>query len=153
MARRLVLLFAALLALVALTPATSTVDARNRARASLSAAPIHARADRPESSCTRPTSIAASPRIAVGCCVATKAGRGDASARRTAARSCSFGGATTVLMANGRRKPIEDVMVGDKVIATDPETGEHVPKRVGHVWVHDDTVGGGRRSDHDPFDG
>ena len=71
---------------------------------------------------------------------ATKAGRGGASARRTAARSCSFGGATTVLMANGRRKPIEDVMVGDKVIATDPETGEHVPKRVGHVWVHDDTV-------------
>jgi hypothetical protein len=43
-------------------------------------------------------------------------------------------------MANGRRKPIEDVMVGDQVIATDPETGEHLPKRVGHVWVHDDTV-------------
>lgn len=59
---------------------------------------------------------------------------------RTAARACSFAGATTVLMADGTRKPIEDVKVGDEVIATDPETGEQVAKRVEHVFVHDDTV-------------
>ncbi|WP_143118454.1 RHS repeat-associated core domain-containing protein [Actinomadura madurae] len=40
-------------------------------------------------------------------------------------RSCSsFVPGTTVLMADGSRKPIEDVKVGDKVLATDPETGE-----------------------------
>ncbi len=36
----------------------------------------------------------------------------------------SFVPGTTVLMADGGRKPIEDVKVGDKVLATDPETGE-----------------------------
>lgn len=61
-------------------------------------------------------------------------------AAKTAARACSFAGTTTVLMADGTRKPIEDVEVGDKVIATDPETGEQVTKKVEHVWVHDDTV-------------
>lgn len=69
-----------------------------------------------------------------------KAGNGASSAGRTAARACSFSGATTVLMANGSRKPIEDVKVGDKVVATDPETGERAARRVEHVWVHDDTV-------------
>ncbi|MFF4225359.1 polymorphic toxin-type HINT domain-containing protein [Streptomyces abikoensis] len=36
----------------------------------------------------------------------------------------SFVPGTTVLMANGDRKPIEQVKTGDKVLATDPETGE-----------------------------
>lgn len=61
-------------------------------------------------------------------------------AANTAARACSFAGATTVLMADGSRKPIEDVEVGDRVIATDPESREQVAKRVEHVFVHDDTV-------------
>lgn len=61
-------------------------------------------------------------------------------AANTAARTCSFAGATTVLMADGSRKPIEDVRVGDKVIATDPETGEQAAKTVEHVFVHDDAV-------------
>jgi RHS repeat-associated protein len=39
--------------------------------------------------------------------------------------SCnSFVPGTEVLMADGTRKRIEDVKVGDKVLATDPETGE-----------------------------
>lgn len=59
---------------------------------------------------------------------------------RTAARACSFAGPTLVLMADGSRKPIENIEVGDMVIATDPETGEQVAKRVEHVFVHDDTV-------------
>lgn len=61
-------------------------------------------------------------------------------AANTAAKACSFAGTTTVLMADRSRKPIEDVRVGDKVIATDPETGEQVVKKVEHVFVHDDTV-------------
>lgn len=61
-------------------------------------------------------------------------------AAKTGAKACSFAGATVVLMADGSRKPIEDVEVGDKVIATDPETGEQEAKTVTHLWVHDDTV-------------
>ncbi|WP_179271933.1 polymorphic toxin-type HINT domain-containing protein [Actinomadura meyerae] len=38
--------------------------------------------------------------------------------------SSSFVPGTDVLMADGTRKPIEDVKVGDKVLATDPETGK-----------------------------
>jgi hypothetical protein len=52
----------------------------------------------------------------------------------------SFSGATAVLMADGTEKSIEDVQVGDKVLATDPETGEQVAKEVTAVWVHDDTL-------------
>ncbi|WP_158544790.1 polymorphic toxin-type HINT domain-containing protein [Blastococcus sp. TF02-9] len=55
-------------------------------------------------------------------------------------RACSFTGDTTVLMEDGSRKPIEDVRVGDRVIASDPETGEQAAKEVDHVWVHEDTV-------------
>ncbi len=42
----------------------------------------------------------------------------------------SFTGDTTVLMADGTRKPIKDVEIGDTVIATDPETGETGPRKV-----------------------
>jgi hypothetical protein len=61
-------------------------------------------------------------------------------AAKTAARACSFSGATVVFMADGSRKPIENIEVGDRVVATDPETGERVARRVTRVWVHDDTV-------------
>ncbi|MEV0628661.1 polymorphic toxin-type HINT domain-containing protein [Nonomuraea wenchangensis] len=37
--------------------------------------------------------------------------------------SNSFIAGTRVLMANGETKPIEDVKIGDKVVAADPETG------------------------------
>jgi hypothetical protein len=43
-------------------------------------------------------------------------------------------------MADGTTKPIKDVKVGDVVLATDPETGEHGPRVVTGVWVHDDLV-------------
>jgi len=61
---------------------------------------------------------------------------------RTAARTCfrSFGGTTLVLMADESKKPIKDIKVGDRVIATDPETGECVTRKVTHVWVHDDQL-------------
>ncbi|MEU1880058.1 DNRLRE domain-containing protein [Streptosporangium sp. NPDC020072] len=45
---------------------------------------------------------------------------------RKASKACrqSFVPGTEVLMADGTRKPIEDVKVGDEVLATDPETGK-----------------------------
>ncbi len=58
----------------------------------------------------------------------------------TAARMCSFAAATPVLMADGTRKPIADVKVGDRVLATDPETGEKTGKRVERVFAHHDTL-------------
>ncbi|WP_460707501.1 polymorphic toxin-type HINT domain-containing protein [Myceligenerans halotolerans] len=61
-------------------------------------------------------------------------------AANTAARACSFTGATLVLMADGSKKPIKDVQVGDEVIASDPETGEQQAREVTHVFVHEDTV-------------
>ncbi len=44
----------------------------------------------------------------------------------TAAEQClnSFTADTPVTMADGTKKPIKDVKVGDRVLATDPETGE-----------------------------
>ena len=59
---------------------------------------------------------------------------------KPATGACSFSGSTVVLMADGSRKPIDEVVVGDKVIATDPETGEQVAKTVEHVFVHEDIV-------------
>lgn len=54
--------------------------------------------------------------------------------------ACSFSAGTTVVMADGSRKAIADVEVGDYVLAEDPETGERGPRRVTHVWKHEDTV-------------
>ncbi|HEX4816260.1 MAG TPA: polymorphic toxin-type HINT domain-containing protein [Nonomuraea sp.] len=47
------------------------------------------------------------------------------------AKACSsFVPGTLVLMADGSRKPIEDVRIGDEVLATDPTTGRTVAKKV-----------------------
>jgi hypothetical protein len=43
-------------------------------------------------------------------------------------------------MADGSRKQISDVEIGDKVLATDPETGETVAREVTAVFAHEDTV-------------
>lgn len=59
---------------------------------------------------------------------------------RVAAGAMSFSGDTLVLMGDGTKKPIEDVEVGDMVVATDLESGEQSAKRVTHVWAHKDTV-------------
>lgn len=61
-----------------------------------------------------------------------------ANALRPAARSCasnSFVPGTLVLMADGTRKPIEQVQLGDLVVATDPGTGETVPEAVTDLIV------------------
>ncbi|GGY90679.1 hypothetical protein CP967_26860 [Streptomyces nitrosporeus] len=42
----------------------------------------------------------------------------------------SFTSGTRVLMADGTTRPIEDVDIGDEVLATDPETGKTVARKV-----------------------
>ncbi|MFE7278568.1 polymorphic toxin-type HINT domain-containing protein, partial [Streptomyces sp. NPDC057623] len=50
--------------------------------------------------------------------------------------NCFLAG-TDVLMAEGKTKDIEDIKVGDKVVATDPETGETGLREVTHLIVTD----------------
>jgi RHS repeat-associated protein len=57
-----------------------------------------------------------------------------------AAESCtvnSFTAGTPVLMADGTQKPIEDVDVGDQVLATDPESGVTAARPVVGLIRHD----------------
>ncbi|GAB6903376.1 hypothetical protein JCM9957A_64680 [Kineosporia succinea] len=51
----------------------------------------------------------------------------------------SFSGTTLVLMADGSRKKIQDIEVGDKVLATAPETGQDTSRSVTAVMIHHDT--------------
>lgn len=48
----------------------------------------------------------------------------------------SFTGATAVLMADGSRKAIKDVQVGEEVVATDPETGRRGAREVEDLIRH-----------------
>ncbi|AYG78265.1 tRNA(Glu)-specific nuclease WapA [Streptomyces hundungensis] len=57
--------------------------------------------------------------------------KGDAeSAGSCSVKTNSFPAGTRVLMANGTTKTMEDLRVGDKVMATDPQTGETRPETV-----------------------
>ncbi|MFD9946270.1 RHS repeat-associated core domain-containing protein [Nonomuraea sp. NPDC059023] len=49
---------------------------------------------------------------------------------RGKSKPCSFIPGTQVLMADGTAKPIEQVKAGDKVLATDPKTGQTTPRAV-----------------------
>ncbi|MCP2353298.1 RHS repeat-associated protein [Nonomuraea thailandensis] len=51
--------------------------------------------------------------------------------------SNSFVPETLVLMADGTRKPIGKVKIGDTVLATDPETGKTAPRKVTRLIVGD----------------
>ncbi|WP_269432061.1 DddA-like double-stranded DNA deaminase toxin, partial [Saccharothrix sp. ST-888] len=66
--------------------------------------------------------------------VAAEAGEGGAAVARTACRTNSFPAGTEVLLADGTTKPIDQLAVGDKVTATDPQTGtttgEHVTQTI-----------------------
>ncbi|WP_150517283.1 polymorphic toxin-type HINT domain-containing protein [Streptomyces subrutilus] len=58
---------------------------------------------------------------------------GSGSDARSKPESCetnSFPAGTRVQMADGTTKAIEDIQVGDTVLATDPQTGETSPKKV-----------------------
>ncbi|MEV7616163.1 polymorphic toxin-type HINT domain-containing protein [Streptomyces sp. NPDC089799] len=57
----------------------------------------------------------------------------------TSSGNCKcFLAGTDVLMADGTTKDIEDINVGDKVQATDPETGESGPREVAKLIVTED---------------
>ncbi len=47
-------------------------------------------------------------------------------------------GVWVVCLADGNTKRIDQIEVGDEVIATDPETGEVGPRTVTATWPHDD---------------
>ncbi|MCW4384189.1 polymorphic toxin-type HINT domain-containing protein [Salinibacterium sp. SYSU T00001] len=66
---------------------------------------------------------------------APKPGSGSTQATR-----CSFAGATLVLLADGTQKPIDQIKIGDSVLASDPETGRQEAKPVQQVFVHEDVV-------------
>jgi RHS repeat-associated protein len=74
---------------------------------------------------------------------AAKAGEGlaaeEAGGLASAARTCSvnsFTAATLITMADGSKKPIKDVKVGERVLATDPETGETAARPVTKLIRH-----------------
>jgi RHS repeat-associated protein len=50
----------------------------------------------------------------------------------------SFAGDTDVVMADGSRRDIAEVELGEWVLATDPVSGETVAREVTRLWVHDD---------------
>ncbi|MGW5304629.1 ricin-type beta-trefoil lectin domain protein [Streptomyces griseoluteus] len=57
----------------------------------------------------------------------------------TLCRTNSFPGDTRVLMADGSRKAIRDVHVGEAVLATDPRTGRSAAQPVTDTFRHDTT--------------
>lgn len=67
-----------------------------------------------------------------------KAVPAPAKADATSCARHSFPGATPVVMADGTRKRIDEVEVGQAVLATDPATGETVAREVTTTWAHDD---------------
>jgi Pretoxin HINT domain len=66
--------------------------------------------------------------IVSGSCVATK----------TRVPCASFRADTLILMADGTKKPIGEVEVGDKVVATDPVTGKKSIREVTRLFTHID---------------
>ncbi|WP_030229402.1 Hint domain-containing protein, partial [Actinoalloteichus caeruleus] len=50
--------------------------------------------------------------------------------RSAGCRVNSFVPGTLVLLADGTHTPIEDIQLGDEVLASDPDTGEIGPQRV-----------------------
>ena len=52
--------------------------------------------------------------------------------------SACFVAGTSVLLADGTSIPIEDIQVGDQVLAADPQTRETRAERVLDTYVHDD---------------
>ncbi|MFE3186843.1 Hint domain-containing protein [Streptomyces violascens] len=57
-------------------------------------------------------------------------GKGESDSAGSCTRTNSFPTGTRVLMADGTTKAMEDLRIGDKVMATDPQTGETRPETV-----------------------
>ncbi len=54
--------------------------------------------------------------------------------------ACSFSGETEVVMADGSTMPIQEIKVGEQVLAVEPETGRRGARRVLDRFVHNDTL-------------
>ena len=63
---------------------------------------------------------------------------GASDLRKADACKNSFSGDTQILMGDGSHKAIKDVAPGDVVWAVDPETAEAGPRKVTHIWPHED---------------
>ncbi|SDS63367.1 polymorphic toxin-type HINT domain-containing protein [Microlunatus soli] len=72
--------------------------------------------------------------------IRTTASGGLRSAESTVARTACFAAGTQVLMGDGSSKSIEDVQIGDEVVAADVETGETQGRRVLETYVHQDVA-------------
>jgi RHS repeat-associated protein len=59
-------------------------------------------------------------------------------AKNMVRRGCSFTADTKIQLADGSRKPIKDVKIGDTVLSTDPATGKTTPRKVVAVYVNRD---------------
>ena len=66
-------------------------------------------------------------------------GGGSPGFRRIVGEFCSFSPDTPVLLADRTTKPIAEVRIGDRVLATDPETGATRAKDVTALHKHTDT--------------
>ncbi|MFD5098101.1 polymorphic toxin-type HINT domain-containing protein [Streptomyces albidochromogenes] len=78
-------------------------------------------------------------RAAASAAATAKGGSGSVEALiRGAGCAMCFLAGTDVLMADGSTKNIEDVKIGDEVLATDPETGETGPRKVTRLIVTED---------------
>jgi hypothetical protein len=84
------------------------------------------------------TSIASSRNRAAPTYDATQLLRDALDGDATKCGGNSFTADTLVLMADGSKKPIGDVEVGDRVVATDPEIGETSVRTVTRLWTHVD---------------
>ncbi|MFD9744759.1 polymorphic toxin-type HINT domain-containing protein [[Kitasatospora] papulosa] len=75
--------------------------------------------------------------LSVGIDLATRSKWMEAAKNVPSCGQCFLAG-TEVLLAGGKTKNIEDVKVGDKVFATDPDTGESANARVTRLIVTED---------------
>lgn len=67
----------------------------------------------------------------------------EKSSKSAKAQQCgyrSFAADTLILMADGSKKPIEHVEVGDFVLATDARTGRQEAKEITDLWIHEDDL-------------
>ncbi|MFG2006513.1 polymorphic toxin-type HINT domain-containing protein [Spirillospora sp. NPDC048911] len=80
---------------------------------------------------------AAAPRAGSSAGAGSKGGK--PAAREPVGKGCSFLASTAVLLSNGTSKAIDQIKVGDKVLATDPETGKTTPRPVIDTIVGADT--------------
>ncbi|MFE7506926.1 RHS repeat-associated core domain-containing protein [Promicromonospora sp. NPDC057488] len=112
---------------------TATAAASNAIRSVTSAATQRATQMAAAVSRSRATAAAAAARQRITSAVSSLK-------QRITGAGCSFAGSTGVLMADGTVKAIDQVELGDEVLATDPETGEKEAKRVEATHGHDDVV-------------